>query len=215
MPRLYILSGPDLGRTVDVQEGAVLGRAAECAVHLRDPSVSRQHARLERVEGSWRIVDTDSRNGVRVRGERVMSAALADGDEFQVGEVVLRFRAESTPTARNVPAPVLEEIALEKEPEPDPEPLAATTLAPRSVGGVAHRAAPAVETRSKGILQYHKIPDRGGFFASDLSQHPLWIKLVAGLIAVAVFAAIFLFAFKGTSILKSKVSGEASAPEEP
>ena len=69
MPRLYILSGPDLGKSFDVEDGATIGRKAECAVYLRDASVSRHHARLERAADGWKIVDTQSRNGVSVRGD--------------------------------------------------------------------------------------------------------------------------------------------------
>jgi pSer/pThr/pTyr-binding forkhead associated (FHA) protein len=107
MPRIYVLSGPDLGRTFDVGADATFGRTAECAVTLRDASVSRAHARLERVGESWRIVDAGSRNGLFVGDTRVPTAELADGDEFRLGEVQLRFRADvaAAPTASGPAAP--------------------------------------------------------------------------------------------------------------
>ena len=61
---------------------------------LRDASVSRAHARLERDGDGWRIVDTGSRNGLFLGKERVPTAPLADGDEFRLGEVLLRFRVD-------------------------------------------------------------------------------------------------------------------------
>jgi predicted component of type VI protein secretion system len=207
MPKLYVLSGPDIGKSLDVVDGATLGRAAECAVHLRDASVSRHHARIVREGGAWRIVDTQSRNGISVLGSRVESAPLEDGVEFQVGEVLLRFRADAAAE------PGMDEIALEEEPAvaaPEPRP-AAPPAAPLERTVLAARRAAEPETRGRGILQYKRIADRPGFFASDLAQQPLWIRLGAGLIALLAFAAIFLFAFKGTSILKAR-SAEASAP---
>lgn len=105
MPRIYVLSGPDLGRTFDVAAGATFGRTAECQVILRDASVSRAHARLETTESGWRVVDTGSRNGLFARDERVPSFDLDDGDEFRLGEVVLRFRADAAPAER-APTPV-------------------------------------------------------------------------------------------------------------
>src|SRR5260221_6003531 len=121
MPRLYILSGPDLGKSVDVVDGATMGRTVEWAVYLRDAPVSRTHARLERAADGWKIVDTQSRNGVSVRGERVPAAALGDGDEFQIGEVHLRFRLGPGDRPEK---PEMEEIALEEEsfqaPAPSP-----------------------------------------------------------------------------------------------
>jgi hypothetical protein len=221
MPRLYILSGPDLGRSVEVQDGATLGRAVECSVHLRDASVSRHHARLERSAEGWRIVDTESRNGVRVRGERVTAAALLDGMEFRVGEVDLRFRLAPGEPAKKAE---LEEIALEEEPVPE----AAPSPPPPPPAPIERAAAPldrtatsiprpgVPELRGARVLQYHRIADREGFFASDLAQQPLWIRAGAVLLALAVFAAIFFFAFKGTSILKSHAGGSPQeAPGEP
>lgn len=215
MPRLYILSGPDIGRSVEVQDGAILGRAVECSVHLRDASVSRHHARLERSGEGWRIVDTESRNGVHVRGERVTAAVLEDGAEFRVGDVDLRLRLMPADQARK---PELEEIALEEEPEPANPPPAPIPRAPETLDRTATSMGrpTGLEQRGARVLQYHRIPDREGFFASDLAQQPLWIKAGAVLLALLVFAAIFVFAFKGTSILKSHASSaQAEAPGEP
>lgn len=119
MPRIYVLSGPDLGRTFDVVEGATFGRTAECAVTLRDASVSRSHARLERDGTSWRIVDAGSRNGLFVGTERVTSIALDDGDEFRLGEVALRFRAEIA--AVSAPPPAAPSLVVAPTPPPEPE----------------------------------------------------------------------------------------------
>src|SRR5690349_18290495 len=128
MPRLYVLSGPEIGRTIEVQDGATIGRAVEAGVQLRDASVSRHHAKLELREGLWRIVDAGSRNGITFRGERVTDAALADGDEFQVGEVLLRIRfavsgamagtptSSATSTATKETRADPDEITLEEDP---------------------------------------------------------------------------------------------------
>ncbi len=143
MPRIYVLSGPDLGRTFDVTAGATFGRTAECQVILRDASVSRAHARLERGDAGWRIVDAGSRNGLYLRDERVPAADLDDGDEFRLGEVILRFRtdvagarsapsatppaATPTPPAPEPPAPAAPEIRFHargvSRAEPVDEPL--------------------------------------------------------------------------------------------
>ena len=212
MPRLYILSGPDLGRAIDVKEGATIGRATEAAVHLRDASVSRHHAKIELREGAWRIVDAGSRNGITVKGARVTDAALADGDEFQVGEVLLRFRSTApVPAAAKVES-VPDEITLEEDPVaelPAPRmPVPPAAELGRTVANVKRTVL--TESRSKPVLQYRRIQDRAGFFASDLAQYPLWIKAGAVLLGLLVAAAIFLLAFKGTSFLKSRTSAPSS-----
>jgi pSer/pThr/pTyr-binding forkhead associated (FHA) protein len=120
MPKLYVLSGPDTGKSFELEAGALVGRDPECAVRLRDPSVSRKHARVEHGERGWSIVDTQSRNGIRVEGKRVATVELADGGELTLGEVLLRFREQ---VARPVPAA--------QEPGPvRAAPLLATPIAP-------------------------------------------------------------------------------------
>lgn len=92
MPKLYVLSSPDVGRSFALADGATAGRDPSCAIVLRDASISRKHARFELADGAWRVVDTGSRNGLHRAGVRVETLALADGTEFLLGEVELRFR---------------------------------------------------------------------------------------------------------------------------
>ncbi|MFN0242258.1 MAG: glutaredoxin family protein [Planctomycetota bacterium] len=102
--RVYILAGPDLGKSVEVRDGATLGRSPECTVHVRDASVSRVHARIESDAGRFRIVDAGSRNGLTRSGKREASIELDDGDEFALGEVLLRFRRAAPPPAASAPS---------------------------------------------------------------------------------------------------------------
>lgn len=123
MPKIFVLSGPDVGMSFEVVSGSKLGRAPDCAVPLRHPSVSRHHAALELDGGSWWIVDLDSRNGLHVAGERVLRAALEDGGEFQLGEVLLRLRlaqgeftaSKLTEPGRGVYAPERVSVAHDDE----------------------------------------------------------------------------------------------------
>lgn len=104
MPKLFVLGGKDVGRVVEFDDVATLGRGVDCTVRLRDPSVSRNHARVERAGEGWRLVDAGSRNGVRVDGKKVTTAALGDGTTFLCGEVELRFRSEDDETLTNLDA---------------------------------------------------------------------------------------------------------------
>lgn len=219
MPKLYILSGPDIGRTFEVADGAKIGRGVDCAIHLRDVSVSREHARIVREGGVWRVVDTGSRNGLSVGGNKVAIAILKDGEEFLVGEVLLRFRGQVQPVPSARIEPALDEIVIEEEPIAA-APVPAPAARPARVASELERTALSEPRpggpvqRGRGILQYKKIADRPGFYASDLAQQPLWIRLGAGLIALALFAAIFLFAFKGTSFLKGQAAGGSDGIED-
>lgn len=94
--RLYVLSGPDIGRSFSVRHGDTLGRSPDCVVTLKHASLSRNHAHIECLDGRWFIVDDQSRNGVFVGKQRTPRAELADMAEFQLGELHLRLRLETS-----------------------------------------------------------------------------------------------------------------------
>lgn len=56
------------------------------------PMVSRQHAYIEVDERGYRLVDTQSKNGVYINQTRIINAFLADGDVIQIGAIKLLFR---------------------------------------------------------------------------------------------------------------------------
>lgn len=108
MPEIFILTGPDIGRSFEVSDGAAFGRSPDCSVRLRDRSISRQHAHLTLVDGCWILSDDGSRNGVfagtKPGSERVERFELVDGSEFRLGDVACRFRnapaaSQSAPVA--------------------------------------------------------------------------------------------------------------------
>jgi hypothetical protein len=68
-----------------------VGRALECDLNLTDLKVSRQHALVERRQGSFWIHDMDSHNGVYVNGSRIQNAVrLSVNDRIQLGDTLLR-----------------------------------------------------------------------------------------------------------------------------
>lgn len=83
--------------TLDREEFTI-GRSAECDLVVSDRQVSREHARLRRVEGLYVVDDLGSKNGTHVNGRRVVgSARLHHGDEIQVALALrLRFVAKET-----------------------------------------------------------------------------------------------------------------------
>jgi pSer/pThr/pTyr-binding forkhead associated (FHA) protein len=62
----------------------VVGRGDDASICIDEPLVSRQHARLERREGRWVVVDLGSTNRTRVNGDVVLREHdLAHGDELR------------------------------------------------------------------------------------------------------------------------------------
>ncbi len=70
----------------------VLGRGDKATLLLDSEEVSRAHARLTRLDGEYTVEDLGSRNGILLNGLRVHAAVLRDGDEVQLGDVVLTYR---------------------------------------------------------------------------------------------------------------------------
>jgi pSer/pThr/pTyr-binding forkhead associated (FHA) protein len=74
---------------------ATIGRHATCDIVLDDDAVSRTHARVERTDGGFALMDLGSANGLRVNGERTTYRLLVPGDVVHVGDCVLRFEGSS------------------------------------------------------------------------------------------------------------------------
>ncbi|MGN6514024.1 MAG: FHA domain-containing protein, partial [Lysobacteraceae bacterium] len=91
LPR-YVLrgvSGEGFGRSYPLVGPTVVGRAAECALHLDESGLSRHHARLVPTNDGLQIEDLGSTNGTFLNGKRVQRALARPGDE--VGFDTLRF----------------------------------------------------------------------------------------------------------------------------
>jgi transcriptional regulator of acetoin/glycerol metabolism len=68
--------------------GELLGRGESCGLRLDGPSVSRQHARLEREGPLWLLRDLDSKNGSFINTVRRPLGAIAAGDTLRLGDWV-------------------------------------------------------------------------------------------------------------------------------
>src|SRR5467141_1200899 len=88
-----VRSGGLVGQRLAVKTPvANIGRADYNDLVVPDPSVSTSHAKLQRREGVWVLVDLDSTNGTFVDGERVKGEApLAPGATVRFGDVQLVF----------------------------------------------------------------------------------------------------------------------------
>ncbi len=95
--RLVIVSGPQ-GKGETIALGGVaeidIGKENDRHIILPGTGVSRAHAKLVRLDfgpSRWKIVDTNSRNGVSVNGHKISETELNDGDTVQIGEYSLRY----------------------------------------------------------------------------------------------------------------------------
>ncbi len=59
---------------------------------IDDPFASREHCVVELIEGTPTLVDSDSRNGIRLGDHRVKRARLAAGDRITLGTTAIWVR---------------------------------------------------------------------------------------------------------------------------
>ncbi len=81
-----------------------IGRSRGCDLVIDHPSVSRQHAEI--TASPLAIRDLDSRNGTRLRGQRVTAATatpLEVGDALQLGDVVVLVQRMAAPRGQGRP----------------------------------------------------------------------------------------------------------------
>lgn len=91
---LLIVRGPASGSRVElVGDEMTVGRSPDASIFLDDITVSRLHARFERTENGWRLVDLGSLNGSYVSRERIDSVDLKAGDQIQIGKYRFHYLA--------------------------------------------------------------------------------------------------------------------------
>jgi hypothetical protein len=100
-----VVEGPEAGRRLGLRAG-VLGRGETADLRLRDPSVSRRHARV-RVDGERVLLeDLGSRNGLWLGRSRIRTLReLRPGDEVRAGRTVLAIGVARPPDPVPVPLP--------------------------------------------------------------------------------------------------------------
>ena len=94
MAQLFVLQGPDKGKTFQLPEAhALIGRDS-ASVAVSDTSVSRRNAELTEEDGRWSIKDLNSINGTYVNGVKIdRPTELRIGDQIRCGSTILVFGA--------------------------------------------------------------------------------------------------------------------------
>lgn len=106
--RLRVLSGPDAGleRTFD-RRLVYIGSAPDNDLVLEDPSVSRNHLKIDGERSGYRIRDLESKNGTWFAGVRLCEAVLGPTAVLRLGQTELQFEQLAE----------LHEVALSRDPQ--------------------------------------------------------------------------------------------------
>ncbi len=91
---VQIYPAEKIGRLVNLTNGCLtLGRDDDSSLAFDDAAVSRHHARIERVDDHFVVIDLGSRNGTYVNDHPINRQVLCNGDRLRVGQQILKFFA--------------------------------------------------------------------------------------------------------------------------
>jgi Nif-specific regulatory protein len=96
--KLLGVSGPLKGAVLELGvEDLTVGREKYNALVIEEPSVSRQHCRIQATKKGHLVRDLESRNGTYVNGLPVKERILHEGDQIQIGNCCVMYlvRADS------------------------------------------------------------------------------------------------------------------------
>ncbi len=92
-------TGPLSGLSFAVRGPLVIGRSLECDLAMVTPHVSRQHAKLDLVDGKLHVEDMGSSNGTIVNGKRADARhPLRHDDEVRFHDIIFRVTENMTRT---------------------------------------------------------------------------------------------------------------------
>ncbi len=95
LPRavLIIKAGPKTGAGFPLGlQSALMGRRRANDICLEDTNVSRVHASINYLDGSYYLTDLGSTNGTFVNETRISKKKLASGDLIRMGTTILEFK---------------------------------------------------------------------------------------------------------------------------
>jgi two-component system, cell cycle response regulator len=102
-------TGPWMGmRHALSEKPLIVGRGEDCDIRVLDTSVSRRHARIEKIGDEYYVLDMQSTNGTYVNDKQSLPGdpiLMRDGDYLRVGNCIFRYLASG-----NVEADYHEEI---------------------------------------------------------------------------------------------------------
>jgi predicted component of type VI protein secretion system len=133
MIRLRQTHGADPGREFEFEQDLIrIGRMPDSDVNF-DPEVdldaSGRHAEIRNEDGRYLLIDTGSRNGTWLNGQRIKHAALNRGDEIEFGRGGPKLEIQMVQNRYDSREPTrrITRRAAERDPRFDPLAMPVTT----------------------------------------------------------------------------------------
>ena len=107
MAALFVTKGPATGEKFSLEghQVVMIGRDAASTIQIVDPQLSRCHLQIKYAPAEKRhyAIDFESKNGVFVNGAKLAGpTALNDRDAIAIGDTVLVYSTDNSPTAQHV-----------------------------------------------------------------------------------------------------------------
>jgi pSer/pThr/pTyr-binding forkhead associated (FHA) protein len=168
MASLYILKGANQGARLPLdRDQLLLGRSPDCHVVIPSTSVSRQHARIVRTQGSYSIEDMQSRSGTRVNDQVIKAPTLLrDNDKIQICDFVASFHLTDDPPTPAEAAPALLSTVDTEDSD------SSTSIRDQLSHSVLHLQPPQAPELADYEFYAHYEPTQGG--AATITTSSLW-----------------------------------------
>jgi serine/threonine protein kinase len=130
--RLFVVSGPDQGKSFDIEKERVnvVGRGDATTIRLSDPAISRVHAEIKISEAGVVLTDKGSSSGTFVDGQRIETNPIKEGQKIRIGDSELRIDVSGA-NAKTI------NTTGKKAPEAIPLPkLVGQTIGPYKIGEI-------------------------------------------------------------------------------
>ncbi|MCB0411170.1 MAG: FHA domain-containing protein, partial [Bdellovibrionales bacterium] len=89
---IRVLSGPQAGQIFPLKAGTnLLGRAPHTHVCLKSPGVSKEHLKIDVLDGKLILTDLGSRNGSFLNGVKIKSSLSRNGDKILINDIFLEI----------------------------------------------------------------------------------------------------------------------------
>jgi hypothetical protein len=115
MTELYVLNGPDVGKSIGLKDGGTyVGRASECDLRLEDKTVSRRHLKITNSDNDFFVTDLNSRNGTLYDGAVLppgVVVPIREGEPIAIGMCVIGLGERCSERM----APVFESVGITTE----------------------------------------------------------------------------------------------------
>lgn len=89
---VIVLKGPNVGEVILFNNPVFrIGRECDSDIFLDDVTISRKHAKIEKIDSYYKITDLGSLNGIYVNGKLAEEKILENGDKIQIGKYVFYY----------------------------------------------------------------------------------------------------------------------------